>query len=147
VKFWDASAIVPLLVAEVSTRRLLALAGEDPAMLVWWGSEVECTSALARVEREAAIDANGIVAAFSRLKQLKTAWHEINPSDAVRESAHAFFVCTRCVPPMRCNSPPPSLRQKVGRHHWSSSAWTIASARLLKRKASPWSRLSRLTEG
>lgn len=40
VKFWDASAIVPLLVAEVSTRRIQACAAEDPVMLVWWGSEV-----------------------------------------------------------------------------------------------------------
>ena len=91
MKFWDASAIVPLLVAEVSTRRLLVLAAEDPAMLVWWGSEVECASALARIEREAAIDANGMVAAFSRLEQLKAAWHEINPSDAVRETAARFL--------------------------------------------------------
>ena len=91
MKFWDASAIAPLLIAEVSTRRLLALAGEDPAMLVWWGSEVECASALARAEREAAIDTNGIVAAFSRLGQLKAAWHEINPSDAVRETAARFL--------------------------------------------------------
>jgi len=91
VKFWDASAIVPLLIAEVSTRRLLALAAEDPAMLVWWGSEVECTSALARLEREAAIDANAIIAAFSRLGQFKAAWHEINPSDAVRETAARFL--------------------------------------------------------
>jgi hypothetical protein len=40
VRFWDASAIVPLLVAEPSTRRLQALAAKDSAMLVWWGSEV-----------------------------------------------------------------------------------------------------------
>src|SRR5205814_4034536 len=51
VKFWDASAIVPLLIAEASTRRLQALATRDPDMLVWWGSEAECVSALARVER------------------------------------------------------------------------------------------------
>lgn len=91
MKFWDASAIVPLLIAEVSTRRLLVLAAEDPAMLVWWGSEIECASALARAEREAAIDTNGAVAAFSRLAQLKAAWHEINPSDAVRETAARFL--------------------------------------------------------
>jgi uncharacterized protein len=91
VKFWDASAVVPLLIAEISTRRLLTLAAEDPAMLVWWGSEVECASALARAEREAAIDADGAVAAFSRLGQLKTAWHEIDPSDAVRETAVRFL--------------------------------------------------------
>ena len=91
MKFWDASAIVPLLVAEVSTRRLLALAAEDPAMLVWWGSEVECASALARAEREATVNANGIVAAFSRLGQLKAVWHEVNPSDAIRETAARFL--------------------------------------------------------
>jgi uncharacterized protein len=91
VKFWDASALVPLLITEVSSRRLLTLAAGDPAMLVWWGSEVECVSALARLEREMAIDANGIAAAFSRLGQLKAAWHEIDPSDAVRETAARFL--------------------------------------------------------
>jgi hypothetical protein len=34
VRFWDASAIVPLLVAETSTRRLQALAASDSDMLV-----------------------------------------------------------------------------------------------------------------
>lgn len=32
MKFWDASAIVPLIVAEESTRRLQALAAKDSAM-------------------------------------------------------------------------------------------------------------------
>jgi uncharacterized protein len=91
VKFWDSSAIVPLLIAEASTPRLQALAAEDPAMLVWWGSEVECASALARLERELSIDGSAIAAAFSRLGQLKVAWHEINPSDAVRETAARFL--------------------------------------------------------
>ena len=91
MKFWGASAVVPLLIAEDSARRLLVLAAEDPAMLVWWGSEIECASALARAEREAAIDTNRAVAAFSRLAQLKAAWHEINPSDAVRETAVRFL--------------------------------------------------------
>jgi predicted nucleic acid-binding protein len=49
VKFWDASAIVPLLVAETTTERVQALAQRDPDMLAWWGSAVECASALARL--------------------------------------------------------------------------------------------------
>jgi len=53
VKFWDASPIAPLLVAEPTTRPLQALAGQDPDMLVWWGSQVECVSALTRLERAA----------------------------------------------------------------------------------------------
>ncbi len=89
--FWDASAIVPLLVAESTTPRLQALASRDPDMLVWWGSEVECMSALARLERSAALDAKGMALASDRLKQLARGWHEIEPSEIVRESAVRFL--------------------------------------------------------
>jgi len=87
VKFWDASAIVPLLVAEAATRRLQALAAEDPDMLVWWGSEIECVSALARLERDAALNAQAMTLSLRRLRQLAAAWHKIDPSDAIREAA------------------------------------------------------------
>jgi predicted nucleic acid-binding protein len=91
VKFWDASAIVPLLVAEAATRRLQALAAEDPEMLVWWGSEIECVSALARLERDAALNAQAMTLSLQRLRQLAAAWHEIDPSDAIREAATRFL--------------------------------------------------------
>jgi hypothetical protein len=115
---------------------VLALAAEDPAMLVWWGSEAECASALARIEREAVIDATGVVAAFSWLQHLKAAWHEIIRAMLSEKRRHGLYVCTRCAPPMRCNSAPPLLRQKGGRHHWNSSRWTTASARLHERRVS-----------
>jgi len=41
VRFWDSSAIIPLLILEESSRRLQSLAAQDFAMLVWWGSVVE----------------------------------------------------------------------------------------------------------
>jgi uncharacterized protein len=91
VKFWDASAIVPLLVAEATTRQLQALARRDPDMLVWWGSELECASALARLERSAALDGTAATLAFDRLKLLSGAWHEIEPSEIVRENAIRFL--------------------------------------------------------
>jgi len=91
VIFWDASAIVPLLVAERTTQRMQALAGRDSDMLVWWGSEVECVSALARLERAAALDVKGMALASNRLKQLADGWHEIEPSEIVRESALRFL--------------------------------------------------------
>ncbi len=87
MRFWDASAIVPLLVTEESTRHVQALAIKDPAMLVWWGSEVECVSALARLEREGALAPPALGLALRRLKQLRAAWHQIDPGDAVREAA------------------------------------------------------------
>ena len=87
MKFWDASAIVPLVVDEISSRRLQSLAAEDPVMLVWWGSEVECVSALARRQREGAPDPEAMTTAFGRLRQIAAAWHEIDASEVVREIA------------------------------------------------------------
>lgn len=91
MKFWDASAIVPLLVAEPTTRPLQELAVKDSAMLVWWGSEVECASALARLERGGALDPPGILLALERLRKLAGCWHEVDPSDALRETAIRFL--------------------------------------------------------
>ena len=39
MKFWDASALVPLLIDEPSTRTLQAITARDRAMLVWWEHE------------------------------------------------------------------------------------------------------------
>lgn len=91
MKFWDASAIVPLLVAEKTTGPLQALAQRDPGMLVWWGSPVECASALARLEREAALDKKSAELAFRRLMQIADTWHEIEPSELVRENVVRFL--------------------------------------------------------
>ena len=90
MRFWDSSAIVPLILAESTTRAMQAVAAKDPVMLVWWASEVECASALARLEREDALDDSAVRHAFERLRQLASGWHEIDPSDAIREAAVRF---------------------------------------------------------
>ena len=91
MKFWDSSALVPLLVAEASTSRLQAVAAKDPAMLVWWGTPVECMSALTRLEREEALAPQAMAVAAGRLQELAGAWHEVEPSDVVREAAMRFL--------------------------------------------------------
>lgn len=91
MRFWDASAIVPLLVAEATTQAMQLLAERDPEMLVWWGSEIECSSAIARLERAAALDGNTALLAFDRLRQLAAGWHEIEPNEIVRENAIRFL--------------------------------------------------------
>ena len=87
MKFWDASALVPLLVTQPLSDRLRAFLERDSAMTVWWGSEVECSSALTRIEREAVATAEAIDEAWRRLKDLIDGWREIEPSNAVRETA------------------------------------------------------------
>ena len=91
MKFWDASAIVPLVMKEEATARLQKLALADTAMLVWWGTEVECASAISRLEREGLLEEAASTDAFDRLRQLSHAWHEVEPGDAVREAAVRFL--------------------------------------------------------
>ncbi len=87
MKFWDTSALVPLLIAESSTQPLQALAANDPVMVVWWGSEVECVSALARLERDGLLASKAMTSGLDRLRQLAAYWNEVDASDAVREAA------------------------------------------------------------
>jgi hypothetical protein len=91
VKFWDASAVVPLLVEEPTTRALQALVRADPVMLVWWATEVECASAIARLERDGLLQGPAVDEAFGRLRQLARGWHEVDPGDALRETAVRFL--------------------------------------------------------
>ena len=87
MRFWDASAIVPLVVAEPTTRVLQRLAAGDPAMLVWWATTVECASAIARLERDDALEPAAANEAFDRLRRLAEGWHEVDATDAVRDAA------------------------------------------------------------
>jgi len=87
MRFWDASAVVPLLVAEPTTSSVQSALGEDHGMIVWWGTEVECASALARLEREAALTSDDANVAFERLDALLAAWHEIQPTEPVKRMA------------------------------------------------------------
>jgi len=87
MKFWDASALLPLLVEESTSKKLTAALAADPTMLVWWASEVECVSALARLERDALLAAEAFEAALARLKALAKGWHEVQPTDPLRSTA------------------------------------------------------------
>lgn len=87
MRFWDSSAIVPLLVAESSTQALVTAFVRDPELVVWWATEVECVSALARLEREASIDAPAMGEALARLDALALAWHEVQPAARTRQVA------------------------------------------------------------
>lgn len=87
MRFWDSSAIVPLLVRETRSAGLLALRSEDPGLAVWWGSVVECAAALARRRREGTIRSDTEAEARRRLADLSAAWFEISPSPALRQTA------------------------------------------------------------
>ncbi len=87
VRFWDTSAIVPLLVAEAMSAVVHATYVQEPQLVVWWGTAVECTSAIARRDRDRSLAAGDVPVATTRLAALATAWQEIQPSARVRSTA------------------------------------------------------------
>ena len=87
MKFWDSSAVVPLLVPEVMSGSMQRLYESDPVMVAWWASEIECTSAIARRERFGQLREDVAAEAFVRLNALRAGWHEVEPGEEVRESA------------------------------------------------------------
>ena len=91
MKYWDSSAIVPLLVEEALTDQIRDLYGRDRTTVTWWGTRVECASALARVERLGGLDPAQASEAFDRLEAFADTWHEIEPGAAVRETAQRFL--------------------------------------------------------
>jgi hypothetical protein len=91
LRFWDSSAIVALIVTEASTEGLLASAVEDPVMCVWWATEVECASALSRLEREEALGDDAMTAALERLDRLAESWNEVQPTAALRGIARRLL--------------------------------------------------------
>jgi predicted nucleic acid-binding protein len=91
LRYWDSSAIIPLTVTEASTDAMRAIAEEDPVMCVWWATEVECVSALARLEREGALTDTATTGALERLDLLAESWNEVQPVAAVRSAARRLL--------------------------------------------------------
>ena len=87
MRFWDSSAIIPLCVDEAPSVRVKRLAEEDSALIVWWGTPIECYSALARRRREEMITSTDEELAQYALALLLEAWTEIEASRDVREAA------------------------------------------------------------
>jgi uncharacterized protein len=91
VKFWDASAIIPLVADEPTRESLLEVLEEDSEILAWWGTTVEIASALARREREKLLSAEEVEIALAAVGQLADSWHEIVPSTSVRRTAERLL--------------------------------------------------------
>jgi hypothetical protein len=90
LRFWDASAVVPLLLLEARTAEMLALAGDGPGVVTWWTTRIECVSAIRRREREGVPPA-AVRQALEFLDSLASAWSEVAPAEAVRISAERLL--------------------------------------------------------
>ncbi len=87
MRYWDSSALAPLLVEEANTARCESLLRGDPQIATWWLSRVECASALSRLRRDRSLDDAGLRTALSDLDDLSGALVEIRPTPVVRTTA------------------------------------------------------------
>lgn len=87
MKYWDSSAIIPLLLAEEASPRMDAVVRDDAAIVTWWGTAIECTSALARLEREGGLSPGDMRSAMTRLRHSTLGWAEVPANDDVRDQA------------------------------------------------------------
>jgi len=91
VRFWDSSAVVPLLIREPETARIGQLAKDDPAIIVWWATRTECVSALARLCRATTFAAGDQTRTKRLLLQLAAGWTEIAPTERLRDRAERLL--------------------------------------------------------
>ena len=91
MKFWDSSAIVPLLVPEVESKIIRGLLENDPEMLVWMLTPSEILSAVYRKAREGKILEKDLILIRLRLSDLEKGWSEIVSWENVRQKANRLL--------------------------------------------------------
>lgn len=87
MKFWDASALIPLCLRESHSQIVRRLADDDEAIVVWWTTLVECYSAFARRRRDDAITRAQEEQMRRLVAHLAADWTEIQPGHQVRDAA------------------------------------------------------------
>lgn len=87
MRFWDTSALIPLVVSESSTARARRWLREDPDVVVWTLTRVELLSALARRTREEPRAASRLLGARRNLLSAWERWSEVTAVEVVRRHA------------------------------------------------------------
>ena len=91
MRYWDASALVPLIVAESDSERVRGWLAEDDHIVTWVWTRTEITSAIERRTREGLLSRPQRREALDRLGALADGWDEVTDVLAVRSRADALL--------------------------------------------------------
>ncbi|MDI7269147.1 MAG: type II toxin-antitoxin system VapC family toxin [Myxococcota bacterium] len=91
MRFWDSSAVVPLVVEERSSRACRDLVRADAVQVTWCFTRTEVVSALWRRHRDGALDASAVARAQARLDLLADRWVEVDALLLVRDLAERLL--------------------------------------------------------
>lgn len=87
MRFWDSSAIVPLVMPETRSAALVDLVRADPVMVLWWATPIECQSAVFRRHRDGHVGRDQVGAFLERMRWTIHAAVEVIPTEEVRAKA------------------------------------------------------------
>jgi len=87
VRFWDSSAIVPLMVVEAGSARVRNWFDSDSEIIVWTLTRLELLSAIARRRREESRSAAMLTVARRNILRAWDGWSEITAVELVRRHA------------------------------------------------------------
>ena len=91
MRFWDSSAVVPLIVAEEASGVVRAWFDDDDEIALWGLTRIELASAIERRAREGKLDAAQRSAALRRVVGFADAAHEVTDLLAVRAKGLALL--------------------------------------------------------
>ncbi len=84
MRFWDSSAVVPLIFEEPMSEPLDDLLMEDVEIAVWWGTWAECAVTISRLKRDGDLDEEYEQESRAALDGLAVDWTEIEPTNDLR---------------------------------------------------------------
>ena len=87
MRYWDASALVPLIVAEPDTDQARNWLAEDDRIVTWAWTLTEIASAVERRTREGSLSRQQRRETLARLEALGRSWDEVTDVLAVRSRA------------------------------------------------------------
>ncbi len=91
MRYWDASALVPLIVSEPASRQARTWLLEDDHIVTWAWTRTEITSAIERRTREGALTQAQRRAVLGRLRAFAASWDEVIDVLSVRTRANAVL--------------------------------------------------------
>jgi predicted nucleic acid-binding protein len=90
LRYWDASALVPLIVAEPDSDRVRGWLAEDDHIVTWVWTRTEIAGAIERRTREGLLSRPQRREVLDRLGALADRWDEVTEVLAVRSRADAL---------------------------------------------------------
>ena len=91
MRFWDSSALIPLVVEEERSVACRTLRRADRGIVVWALTRTELVSATRRLAREAKLAPSDVTVVLRRMEALARTWTEIDALGIVRERSERLL--------------------------------------------------------